>query len=130
MTRSGEGGSAFILRLAGDRVAGIAQVPRGTRAIFYRSEVPVVAGAALLAPFAGTYYSEELDVRYTLVVRDTVLAVQHRKLGDVTMSLAFADAFTSSLGQTVLFSRDAARRVTGFTLNDGRVRGVRFVRER
>ena len=58
--RIAESGNAFVLRLAGDRVAGITQVPRSTRTLFFGSEAPV----------------------------------------------------------------------TGFTLTDGRVRGVRFVRER
>ena len=128
--RIAESGNAFVLRLAGDRVAGITQVPRSTRTLFFGSEAPVAGSAALLASYAGSYYSEELDVRYTLVARDSVLAVQHRKLSDNTLTAAFADAFTSNFGATVLFTRDAARRVTGFTLTDGRVRGVRFVRER
>lgn len=120
---------AFVLRSTGGVVNGVKQVPKGTRDVVYRRETPVVASSALLAVYAGSYYSEELDARYVLVARDSVLAVEHRKLTDAKLTPEFADGFSSSFGATILFTRDAKQRLTGFTLTDGRVRGVRFVRE-
>ncbi|MBI3791003.1 MAG: beta-lactamase family protein [Gemmatimonadetes bacterium] len=122
-------GAALVLRTAGGAVTGLRALPVGTRAVVFRRETPVTATPALLAAHAGSYYSDELDVRYVLVPRDDVLALEHRKLRNVTLTPAFADAFTTSFGATALFTRDAKGQITGFTLSDGRVRGVRFDRE-
>ena len=122
--------SAFVLRGAGAAPSALVQVPRSTRDLIFRRETPVTATKALLAQYAASYYSEELDARYVLVAADSTLTVQHRKIRGMELSPAFVDAFTTNLGATVLFMRDKARRVSGFTLTDGRVRGVRFVRER
>jgi hypothetical protein len=51
----------------------------------------------------------------------------HRKFQDATLLPAGRDAFTMG-GASVLFTRDRRGRVTGFTVNDARVRGVRFER--
>jgi len=44
------------------------------------------------------------------------------------MQTAGRDVFTTNTGSTVVFQRDRRGRLTGFTLNDARVRGVSFVR--
>jgi hypothetical protein len=90
----------------------------------------VTPSKAVLAPYVGTYYSDELDVRYELVSNDTVLALKHRKFnGNALLRAEFVDGFSSTMGATFLFTRDAKKRITGFSLSDGRVRGVRFERE-
>ena len=119
----------LVLRFEGGKVTGMRQVPKGLRDLVYRREPSLVPVRDLLAPFVGTYYSEELDVRYRLVAHDSVLAVEFRKLNNATLAPAFRDGFLANFGATILFTRDAKQRVTGFTLNDGRVRGVRFDRE-
>jgi hypothetical protein len=59
-----------------------------------------------------------------------VLALKHRKFnGNALLRLEFVDGFSSTMGATFLFTRDAKKRITGFTLSDGRVRGVRFDRD-
>lgn len=121
--------NSLVLRVEGGKVTGVRQVPRGLRELVYRREAPLAPSRDLLQPYAGTYYSEELDVRYALVAMDSVLQVDFRKLNNATMAPVFADGFLANFGATIIFTRDAKHRITGFTLSDGRVRNVRFQRE-
>ena len=76
-----------------------------------------------LESFAGHYRSDELDVTYTVAVRDSSLVVQSSTLHPV-----FKDAFVGDYLGTVRFLRDARGAVTAFTLNRKSARGVRFER--
>ena len=76
-----------------------------------------------LESFAGEYRSDELDVTYTVAVRDSSLVVQSSTLYPV-----FKDAFVGDYVGTVRFLRDSRGSVTGFTLNRNSARGVRFER--
>jgi CubicO group peptidase (beta-lactamase class C family) len=76
-----------------------------------------------LGSFAGAYRSDELDVTYTVAVRDSSLVVQSSTLHPV-----FKDAFVGEYVGTVRFLRDARGSLTGFTLNRKSARGVRFER--
>lgn len=107
--------------------AAILMHPRGLRQAVFVRQPEAVAGRAALAAFAGEYASAELDVRYGIVLRDSVLVRTHRKLTDATLVPAGRDVFTTG-GATLVFQRDRRGRVTGFTVSDGRVRGVRFGR--
>ena len=91
-------------------------------------EEPFAPGREALAAYAGSYYSEELDVRYDLALRDSALVMTNRKLPDSRLEPAFRDGFTGGFEATFRFTRDRAGKVNGFTLTDGRVRGVKFTR--
>jgi hypothetical protein len=78
---------------------------------------------AALPSFAGEYRSDELDVTYTVAVRDSSLVVQSSTLHPV-----FKDAFVGDYVGTVRFERDARGAIAGFTLNRNSARGVRFER--
>ena len=89
-------------------------------------ELPLVkfdVSKADLPSFAGEYRSDELDVTYTVTVRDSSLVVQSSTLHPV-----FKDAFVGDYIGTVRFLRDARGSITGFTLNRKSARGVRFER--
>ena len=83
--------------------------------------------AAQLASFAGTYYSAELDVRWTIVA-DTAGLVARIPGGD-TLQLAptIRDTFAGQ-GVALRFARDRGR-IIGAKLNAGRVRNIGFIRE-
>jgi CubicO group peptidase (beta-lactamase class C family) len=85
--------------------------------------------AAQLAEYAGTYYSEELDTRYTVIVKDRALVVRRRKFVDATMTIAAADEFTVADAGKIVFLRDSQKRISGFEINAGRVRHLRFSKE-
>jgi CubicO group peptidase (beta-lactamase class C family) len=78
---------------------------------------------AALPSFAGEYRSDELDVTYTVAVRDSSLVVQSSTLHPV-----FKDAFVGDHVGTVRFVRDTRGAIAGFTLNRNSARGVLFER--
>lgn len=89
-------------------------------------ELPLVAfdvSKADLVSFAGDYRSEELNVTYTVTMRDTSLALQTSTLSPVSK-----DAFVGDYMGVVRFSRNSRGLVTSFTLNRQAARGVRFER--
>ena len=87
--------------------------------------------AAQLTQFAGDYYSPELGTSYMLVVKDGKLVAQHRRHDDFSLTELDGDLFSGSRWyfQTVQFTRDAEKRITGFRLTSGRVRNLRFDRQ-
>ncbi len=119
--------SRAILHMEGGRVRGLTQLPRSTRDLYYRREAPPAPDRAALAAFAGEYFSDELDVTYRLVVGDSGLVVRARRLENVTLEPAWTDAFTTNFGTVIQFTRNG-KRVDGFTISDGRTRGVKFTR--
>lgn len=80
-----------------------------------------------LEAYAGVYYSEELDVRYTVARKDSTLSVTLRRRGSLDMKPAFTDAFTVAGLGTVRFVRERGK-VTGFRVTQDRVRNVVFRR--
>lgn len=76
-----------------------------------------------LPSFAGKYRSDELDVTYTVAVRDSTLVVQSSTLHPVSK-----DAFVGHYMGVVRFSRNARGSITAFTLNRINARGIRFDR--
>ena len=85
--------------------------------------------AASLAEYSGVYYSEELDTRYTVIVKDDRLVVRRRKFEDATLAPKAPDEFDAKNAATIKFTRDSQKRVSGFELNAGRVRHLRFSKE-
>jgi CubicO group peptidase (beta-lactamase class C family) len=94
---------------------------------FQRYDDPWEPTAAELEAFAGPYHSEELGTDYRLALEDGALWFHHRKLESQRLTPTFRDAFMIR-GASASFTRDSAGRVDGFTLSDGRVWNVRFVR--
>ena len=88
------------------------------------------ATAAQLNEFAGDYFSPELGTSYTLVVKDGKLVAQHRRHDDITLTELEGDLFSGNrwFFQTVQFTRNSEKRITGFRLTSGRVRNLRFER--
>jgi hypothetical protein len=81
-----------------------------------------------LAAFAGAYRSDELEATYRLRVHEGALRLERMKQPPATLQPVVADTFTGQPG-TITFVRDASGRVTGFTLDAGRVRHLKFSRE-
>ncbi|MFQ5926283.1 MAG: serine hydrolase domain-containing protein [Terriglobia bacterium] len=84
--------------------------------------------AAELQDYAGEYYSEELDVTYRLAVEDGKLFFRHRNAPENALEPTLADEFQVR-GWRVNFLRTREGRVSGFTVNAGRVRNIRFARK-
>jgi len=80
--------------------------------------------AATLPEFAGRFHSDELDATYTIAPQGDGLAMRRRGPA-ITLTPAGPDQFRGG-GLTVRFTRDARGRITGFTLDAGRVQGLGF----
>ena len=79
-----------------------------------------------LGAFAGEYFSPELETTYRLAVRDGKLLVHRRRGEPVTLEPDTVDGFRFG-GTRLRFSRERGR-VTGFLVDAGRTRNLRFAR--
>lgn len=87
--------------------------------------------ADALAEYAGTFYSAEIGTVYRFSVRADTLILRHRRIGELALEPREPDVFRAGHGLgTLRFDRDAAGSVAGFTISNGRTRGVRFERLR
>lgn len=81
-----------------------------------------------LGAFVGTYYSEEIDMTYTLYLENGKLMVRFRPAQRIALNPVYTDAFESQ-GDILRFSRDSSGRVAAFRVYAGRVRHLLFVRK-
>lgn len=83
--------------------------------------------SAQLNEFAGTYYSNEIDATYKIIVQGDTLVLERKNIDGVTpMIVQFSDAFSAAGTGSIRITRNKKNRVTGFLLNTGRVRKLRF----
>lgn len=127
--RFGNQGAELAYRFASGRVRDVTLVTEGDSTRFEPVAAPPLTPRAL-ASYAGSYWSEELETRVTVAVRDSTLVVKRRPAEETVLRPLFADGFSGSGVGTVVFSRDRRGAVDGFGIWAGRVRDVRFVRER
>ena len=92
--------------------------------------LPDATTATANRDYAGSFYSDELDVRFTITAKGDELLLQRQNDAAPTVlgMNGPADHF-SFRGYTLKFARDSARKVTGFTVDAGRVRGLLFERQ-
>jgi CubicO group peptidase (beta-lactamase class C family) len=115
----------FDLRAGAEKL--IAMVETQDPTTFNRVQ-PVKLSPSQLAEYAGTYYSDELDVIYTLSADGEALVAAIGLRGvKRKFSPGIADVF-SGQGVELIFARES-NRISGFNLNAGRVKGIRFVRK-
>ncbi|NER14364.1 serine hydrolase [Leptobacterium flavescens] len=78
--------------------------------------------------YTGTFYSEELETSYSLVVENGKLIIKHIRLSDIELKPIKKDLFISDHNKyrQIEFVRDKANRVTGFKVYNFRVRGLWF----
>jgi len=83
-----------------------------------------------LVEYAGTYWSEELEVTYIAAVRDGKLTLRRRPDPAVVLEPTYEDGFVTPAGPgggiLLRFTRDARGRVDGFSRNSGRILNLRF----
>jgi len=96
-------------------------------------------GADQLPEYEGRYYSEELDVTFGVQVKGDGLCLQaprmpdifqvnfHDPQGENGLKHIVGDEFMRSYG-TIEFARDDSGKVTGFSVNAGDLRDLRFRR--
>jgi hypothetical protein len=101
--------------------------PTGAGDIFERAEQFAPTRGQLEA-FAGVYRSDEIEATYRLVIKDGKLSLERLKSASAELAPLITDTFLGEPG-VLRFTRDATSAVTGFVLEAGRVRGMRFWKE-
>ena len=100
------------------------------RPVTYTKIERATPSAEALAAYAGIYFSPELDVPYTITLKDDHLVLTRRKYGSQNLSPTAEDAFlVENNGGSVFFTCDDAGNVSGLNVTNGRVRHLHFVRE-
>lgn len=81
-----------------------------------------------LEAYAGVYYCPELDCKYEIVVKDQQLYLTNNKYSDTKLTLMGEDHLVDDFWwmNHLLVRRDAAKKIIGFEVNDGRVMHLRF----
>jgi hypothetical protein len=77
-----------------------------------------------LQKYAGHYYSDELDFTYTFKVENSNLILELRETSH-TLSLYAIDSFGWK-GRKLDFVRNKENKITGFTLEEGIVKNMKF----
>ena len=91
--------------------------------------VRIAYDSAAFAEYGGTYTSDEAAARWTVNVSGSAMSFA-RWPGDVSPLRPVApDEFAGPGGMRVVYTRDASKRITGFTANISRALGVVFTRE-
>jgi CubicO group peptidase (beta-lactamase class C family) len=90
---------------------------------------PPALSAAQLQELAGRYTSDEAEVVMNAVVEDGALVLKRRPATTIRLSPADVDVFTAPGLGRITFRRDAAGRVTAFSVTQERVWDLRFERE-
>ena len=88
-------------------------------------KVPGPTAGQDLSAFAGSYVSDELNVTWTLIVRDGKLVRTQYLYPDQALRPAFEDAFSGDLSEDTYllhFQRDSTGHVTGFAVSTDMIR--------
>ena len=87
---------------------------------------PFAPNAGQLADYTGTYYSEELDTAYRILLEGGKLILRVKNSDDNPLLPQFADAFTdASMSLIIRFTRGQQGRVSGFSLSSAHARKLR-----
>jgi CubicO group peptidase (beta-lactamase class C family) len=97
--------------------------------VFEYTGAPVALSAAELSQYEGTYYSSELDTGYAVLSKDGKLILRRKKFKDEALTPTNTDEFNSGELGALKFSRDSEKRISGFEINAGRVRHLKFSKE-
>ena len=123
-------GSDTEIRFEGGAAAPSRMIVRtsGSEVTYTRADT-VALSAARLAEYAGNYRSEEVEATHVWKVEkdQLVLYINDRRLG--TLDPSYKDGFTRG-GSVIDVQRDSRGRITGFTVEAGRVRHLRFTKVR
>jgi hypothetical protein len=91
-------------------------------------EAPPAPAPIAMQDYAGTYTSDELDVKLVVAAKGDKLVLRRRPNDELELRPAYADDFAAAGLGSIRFSRDTSGRVTGFAIFAGRVIDVRFTR--
>jgi hypothetical protein len=118
-------GARYSFRREATRVKCLRQTA-GMQDHSYEKVTKIPPTASGLDEYTGTYHSSELDVDYTVAVKDSALSVKIPRNDPMMLTVFTKDYFT---GFTIVeFLRDKKNKVTGFLLSTGRSWNLYFAR--
>ena len=101
----------------------------GQKPIVFQAVEPFAPTPADLAAYAGTFYSEELDMTFHLSVEKDRLVLRTRRQHEpVPLDPVFADAFRGPGVPMLRFTR-TGEEVTDFSTGNARARNLGFTRK-
>ena len=121
-------GSGTEIRFEGDEPAPSRMIVRTTGdAVTYTRADTVALAPAKLAEYAGNYRSNEADATHTWKVEKEQLVLYTNDRRQGVLEPSYKDGFTRG-GSVIDVQRDAKGRISGFVLESGRVRHLKFTR--
>jgi len=97
----------------------------GKKPVTYESVKLVALTPEQLKEYEGDFYSGELQVTFKLVLKEEKLYFVHRNAPKAPLQPTLQDRFAVR-GFRIHFIRDEENKISGFNLNAGRVRNLRF----
>ncbi len=111
------------------RVFSLYGVLSGAATMRYVSVIPFNPSSVELTAYEGTYLSDELGVRFTVVLQGEALVLQRPKQADGQLQATSADTFSVDEDRfSLTFGRDSKDSVMGFEICSDRVRSLQFTR--
>jgi len=97
----------------------------GEKSETYESFILVKPTPEQFKEYTGDYYSDELQVTFMLALKEGKLHFVHKNAPESPLQPTLKDKFTER-GYRINFIRDVEQKLTGFTLDAGRVKNLRF----
>jgi len=116
-------GTEYRFRDLGDKITLVLHSP-GVQDRALEKVKKVTVSLKGLEEYVGTYYSKELDVKYTVLMKDYTLRVKTPRNEAVELMPFIRDVFTGPFVMEV--ERDKKGKVSGFLVSTGRSRNIRF----
>ena len=90
--------------------------------------IPVIYSGKDLMQFIGTYYSEELQTSYNLVMEEDKIMAKHIRHSNITFDPIKTDTFSSDkwFFGLIKFERNIENKITGMRVSNNRVRNLYF----
>ena len=117
------------LRFSGDPGTRSLQLRRPDRTEELMEVAPAIVTPAIADSYAGRWHSEELDVEYLIQADGDRLTVTRGRGSPLPLEPTVERQFTLN-GDVLTFASDADGAPAAFTIDAGRVRGIRFERAR
>lgn len=94
----------------------------------YQAVAAVAPSTKQVAEFAGSYFSEEIQATYRIVIEGGELRLKREQAQSITLFPTFADNFWNDKFGYFKFSRAADGKIDGLIITSGWIRRLRFAR--
>jgi hypothetical protein len=92
----------------------------------YKKINKILLPSAKLEEHQGNFYSSELDTKYSVSIKDSILLIKRPRYDDIKLEPLLKDIFTVTGTTIIRFQRNKKNEIEGFYLSAGRVRNLYF----